>query len=129
MERVTHRLVGWSVNVLVAYVVADRGRALWSRDRPALSLPGPEILSLSIVLMPGSARAKLRVAHAVGSAALRAEVQQASLFAYLSAIALAGVALNALLGWWWADPLAAIAIVPIIAKEGFDGIRGRQCDG
>ena len=128
VEQVAHRVIGWSFLVLAAYVVADSGRALWLRDRPALSLPGIGILALSIVVMPVLARAKRRVAHALGSAALRSEAQQTSLCAYLSTIALAGVLLNALLGWWWADPVAALAMVPIIAKEGFDGVRGRNCD-
>ena len=78
--------------------------------------------------MPVLARAKRQVSHALGSAALRSEAQQTSLCAYLSAITLAGVLLNVLFGWWWADPVAALAMVPIIAKEGFDGIRGRDCN-
>lgn len=128
VERAAHRVIGWSFLGLGTYVIAESGRALWFREHPALSVPGIGILALSIVLMPALARAKQRVAHGLGSAALRSEAQQTSLCAYLSAIALAGVLLNALLGWWWADPVAALAMVPIIAKEGVDGMRGRDCD-
>jgi divalent metal cation (Fe/Co/Zn/Cd) transporter len=69
------------------------------------------------------------VARALGSAALEADATQTSLCAYLSIIALVGVALNALAGWWWCDPAAALAMVPIIAKEGVDGVRAKShCD-
>jgi len=80
--------------------------------------------------MPLLARAKRRVALAMRSGALAAEAQQTSLCAYLSAILLAGLVLNATLGWWWADPLAALAMVPIIAKEGLEALRGDSacCD-
>ena len=78
----------------------------------------------SVVVMPALARAKRRVARALGSAALEADAKQTSLCAYLSAIALAGVALNTLFGWWWCDPAAALAMVPIIAREGVEGVRG-----
>jgi divalent metal cation (Fe/Co/Zn/Cd) transporter len=84
------------------------------------------VLALSVVVMPLLARAKRRVARALASGALAAEATQTALCAYLSAIALAGVALNALLGWWWADPVAALAMTPIIAKEGVEGLRGRD---
>jgi divalent metal cation (Fe/Co/Zn/Cd) transporter len=87
------------------------------------------LLFLSVVVMPLLARLKKRVAIELGSRAMVAEAAQTSLCAYLSVIALAGVGLNAWLGWWWADPLAAIAMVPIIAREGVDGIRGEApCD-
>jgi divalent metal cation (Fe/Co/Zn/Cd) transporter len=80
------------------------------------------ILSLSVIVMPLLARAKRQVAGQLGSRALAADAQQTSLCAYLSAIALIGVAMNALLGWWWADPAAALAMVPIIAREGIEGL-------
>jgi divalent metal cation (Fe/Co/Zn/Cd) transporter len=85
---------------------------------------GLVLLALSAVVMPWLARAKRRVARAMSSRALEADAMQTSLCAYLSVIALAGVALNALLGWWWADPVSALAMVPIIALEGVEGVRG-----
>lgn len=129
VERITVRVIGWSFVVLAAYVAVDGATTLWLRERPARSVLGTAILALSVVVMPVLARAKRRVARALGSAALEADATQTSLCAYLSVIALAGVALNAAVGWWWCDPVAALAMVPIIAKEGVEGIRGEpRCD-
>ena len=124
VERVTLRVIGWSFVGLAAYVALDSVTALWFRERPERSVVGTAILALSVIIMPALARAKRRVARLLGSAALEAEATQTSLCAYLSVIALGGVALNTLLGWWWCDPAAALAMVPIIAKEGVEGIRG-----
>jgi divalent metal cation (Fe/Co/Zn/Cd) transporter len=129
VERTTRRVIGWSFVALAAYVTADSALTQWNRERPEGSAMGVAILTLSVVVMPVLARAKRRVARALTSSALEADATQTSLCAYLSAIALAGVALNALLGWWWCDPVAALAMVPIIAKEGMEGIRGEpHCD-
>lgn len=124
-ERVTIRVIGWSFLALAAYVATDSAMTLWSRERPERSVLGMAILVLSVVVMPALARAKRRVARALDSAALEADAMQTSLCAYLSVIALVGVALNALLGWWWSDPVAALAMVPIILKEGIDGVRAK----
>lgn len=129
VERITLRVIGWSFLALAAYVGADSVMSLWFRERPERSVIGMVILALSVVVMPVLARAKRRVARELGSAALEADATQTSLCAYLSVIALVGVALNAFLGWWWADPAAALAMVPIIVKEGVEGIRGEpRCD-
>lgn len=129
-ERVTIRIVGVLFLLLAAYVTVDSALALLRRDPPERSPVGVIILALSVLIMPVLARAKRRVALDMGSGALAAEATQTSLCAYLSAIALAGVGLNALVGWWWADPVAALAMVPIIAKEGVEGVRGQSdcCD-
>ena len=124
VERATHRIIGASFLALAAYVVVESGTTLWQRDEPEASKVGLAILVLSVLVMPAIARASLRVARALGSRALEADAAQTSLCAYLSAIALVGVGLNATLGWWWADPVAALVMVPIIAKEGLEGIRG-----
>ncbi len=124
VERITVRVIGWSFLALALYVAVDSGRSLLLGERPDRSIFGIVILSLSAVIMPLLARAKRRVALALESRTLEAEAKQTSLCAYLSVIALAGVALNAALGWWWADPLAALAMVPIIVKEGWGGVRG-----
>jgi divalent metal cation (Fe/Co/Zn/Cd) transporter len=128
VESITVRVIGWSFLALAAYVVYDGARTLWLRARPERSVAGTTILVLSVIVMPLLARAKRRVARGLTSRALEADARQTSLCAYLSVIALAGVALNAAMGWWWADPAAALAMVPIIAKEGLDGIRGESCD-
>jgi divalent metal cation (Fe/Co/Zn/Cd) transporter len=124
VERVTMRVIGWSFLALAGYVTVDSLTSLWFREHPERSAAGLVILALSVIVMPALARAKRRVARKLASAALEADAMQTSLCAYLSVIALAGVALNALLGWWWADPLAALAMVPIISKEGVEGVRG-----
>jgi divalent metal cation (Fe/Co/Zn/Cd) transporter len=133
VERITLRLIGWSFLALAAYVAYDSGKSLLLRERPERSVVGIVILTLSVIVMPLLARAKRRVAQQLGSRALEADAAQTSLCAYLSVIALVGVALNALLGWWWADPIAALAMVPIIAREGIEGVRGESrcadCEG
>ena len=126
-ERRTLRLIGWSFLALAAYVLYDSARSLWMREHPEGSIVGIVILALSVVVMPLLARAKRRVARAMSSNALESEARQTSLCAYLSAIALAGILLNALFGWWWADPVAALAMVPIIAMEGVEGLRADPC--
>jgi divalent metal cation (Fe/Co/Zn/Cd) transporter len=128
-ERITLRVIGWSFLALAAYVAADSATSLWFRERPERSPIGIVMLALSVVIMPVLARAKRRVARELRSTALEADATQTSLCAYLSVIALAGVALNAAVGWWWCDPVAALAMVPIIAKEGVEGIRAdAHCD-
>jgi divalent metal cation (Fe/Co/Zn/Cd) transporter len=125
VERITLRVIGWSFLALAAYVATDSAITLWYRERPDRSVLGMAILGLSVVVMPVLARAKRRVARALDSAALEADAMQTSLCAYLSVIALVGVGLNALLGWWWSDPVAALTMVPIIVKEGMDGVRAK----
>jgi divalent metal cation (Fe/Co/Zn/Cd) transporter len=127
VERITLRVIGWSFLALATYVVYDSGATLLLQERPAPSAMGIVILALSVVVMPLLARAKRKVARGLSSRALAADAQQTSLCAYLSVIALAGVGLNALFGWWWADPVAALGMVPVIVKEGLDGVRGREC--
>ena len=126
VEQTSHRVVGWCFLALGAYVAYESVESLWTRSRPDRTVIGIAVLAASAIVMPLLARAKRRVAHALESRSLGSEAAQTSLCAYLSIIALAGVALNALCGWWWADPLAALAMVPIIAKEGLAGIRRRH---
>jgi divalent metal cation (Fe/Co/Zn/Cd) transporter len=128
VEVTTRRVVGVCFLALAAYVIVDSAKSLVLREAPAPSPLGVVVLALSVVVMPLLARAKRRVARGLGSRALESEAAQTSLCAYLSVIALAGVALNAAVGWWWADPAAAIVMVPIIAKEGMEGLRGEACD-
>lgn len=123
VELWTRRIVAICFLALAAYVLADAGNTLWQREAPDRSLFGIVVLSLSVIVMPILARSKKRVARAMQSGALEAEATQTSLCAYLSVIGLGGVALNALSGWWWADPGAALIMVPIIAAEGWEGIR------
>jgi divalent metal cation (Fe/Co/Zn/Cd) transporter len=123
IEGATARIIAWSFLALAAFVTYDSITALSLRERPEKSAVGVAILALSVVVMPLLARAKRTIARALRSGALAGESRQTSLCGYLSAIALAGVALNATVGWWWADPAAALAMVPIIAGEGIGGLR------
>jgi divalent metal cation (Fe/Co/Zn/Cd) transporter len=126
-ERVEHlavRIIGGTFLALAVYVTYDGINTLVRRDQPDGSVVGVILLAMSVIVMPLLARAKRRVAGGLGSSALTADATQTSLCAYLSVIALVGVALNTLLGWWWADPVAALGMVPIIVREGIEGLRG-----
>jgi len=123
----TLRIVGWCFIGLAAYVTIDSVKSLYLREEPERSWFGVIILVLSVIVMPALAWGKRQVANELRSAALKAEAKQTSLCAYLSVIALGGVGLNALVGWWWADPAAALCMVPIIAKEGIEALQARDC--
>ena len=128
LEKKAVRLVGVGFLLLAAYVTWDATASLLKREAPKRSTVGIAIAVLSLVVMPVLARAKRRTAKSLGSAALQADSQQTSICAYLSVILLGGLLLNALFGWWWADPTAALIMVPIIVKEGWDGLRGKACE-
>ncbi|HEU5304049.1 MAG TPA: cation transporter [Gemmatimonadales bacterium] len=123
-EHLTVRIIGGTFLALAIYVAYESVDTLIGREAPDGSVVGVVLLAMSVIVMPLLARAKRRVAGALGSSALTADATQTSLCAYLSVIALSGVALNTLLGWWWADPVAALAMVPIIVREGVEGLRG-----
>jgi divalent metal cation (Fe/Co/Zn/Cd) transporter len=127
IERLTLRAVGVSFLALAAYVSWTGVGDLIAGTPPETSVPGIALACLSLVVMPLLARAKRRVAHAMGSVAMRADAKQTEFCTYLSGILLCGLILNAVLGWWWADPIAGLIMVPIIAKEGIDGLRGDPC--
>ena len=126
-ERAALRLVGISFLLLAAYVLFEAATSLLRREPPEASTVGIVIAAISLAVMPLLARAKRRVAARMGSRALAADSRQTQLCAYLSAILLVGLALNHLLGWWWTDPLAALVMVPIIAREGIEALRGETC--
>jgi divalent metal cation (Fe/Co/Zn/Cd) transporter len=128
LEKKAVRLVGISFLLLAAYVTWEGSASLLNREAPERSLVGIAIAALSLIVMPLLARAKRRTAKSLSSAALQADSRQTSICAYLSVILLGGLLLNALFGWWWADPTAALIMVPIIVKEGVDGWRGKACD-
>jgi divalent metal cation (Fe/Co/Zn/Cd) transporter len=114
------RGAGLLLLTLAGYLVVESGRRLVLGDRPDSSLIGLVVTALSLVVMPLLARAKLRVANALGSRALRADAHETIVCAWLSFTTLLGLALNAALGWWWADPVAALAMVPLITREGLE---------
>ena len=128
-ERIAVKVVGVSFLVLSAYVAFDSIKTLWLHEAPEGSLPGIVLAGLSLIIMPLLARAKRRVAAGIGSRALHADSRQTNLCAFLSAILLGGLVLNALLGWWWADPVAGLGMTPIIANEGRETLKAESCGG
>ena len=127
-ERRALRIVGVSFLLLAAYIAYESVLDLWSRRSPEHSIPGIVLACVSLVAMPLLSKAKRKVGRALGSAAMHADAKQTEFCTYLSAILLAGLLLNASFGLWWADPLAALVMVPIIAKEGIEGLQGKSCD-
>jgi divalent metal cation (Fe/Co/Zn/Cd) transporter len=125
-ERIALKLVGISLLALAAYVAVDAAKGLILQEPPERSLVGIILAAVSLVVMPLLARAKRRVAAKLSSQALVADSHQTDICAYLSAILLVGLGLNALFGWWWADPIAALAMVPIIGKEGLEALQGES---
>ncbi len=123
-EKLALRIVGACFVVLAAYIAYESIADLARKQAPERSFPGIILACVSLVVMPLLARAKRAVSRELGSAAMRADARQTDFCTYLSAILLCGLGLNATLGWWWADPAAALLMVPIIAKEGVEGLRG-----
>lgn len=126
-ERLALRIVGLCFVALATYIAYESIGDLTRRHAPEHSMPGIVLACVALIVMPQLSRAKRKVATALGSAAMHADAKQTDFCVYLSAILLAGLLLNALFGLWWADPVAALIMAPIIAKEGFEGIRGRAC--
>ena len=126
-ERRTLRVIGAGFLLLAAYVLYDAVDTMVGRRAPSHSPVGMVLAALSLCVMPLLAHFKRRIASKLASGALEAETRQTEVCAYLSAILLAGLGLNAWLGWWWADPVAGLAMTPLIAKEGWEAIRGRTC--
>jgi divalent metal cation (Fe/Co/Zn/Cd) transporter len=127
-EKRALKIVGVCFLGLAAYIAYESVLDLWSRRASEHSIPGIVLACVSLVVMPILSKAKRKVGHALGSAAMHADAKQTEFCTYLSAILLAGLLLNALWGLWWADPAAALLMVPIIAKEGIEGLQGRACD-
>jgi divalent metal cation (Fe/Co/Zn/Cd) transporter len=127
IEAITLRIVGVCFIALAVYVSYDSITALLRREAPERSMPGIALAIASLIAMPLLARAKRRVARGINSGAMFADARQTDFCVYLSAILLGGLLLNALLGWWWADPIAALVMVPLIGKEGVEAMRGKTC--
>ncbi len=127
VDAVSVRIVGICFLVLALYIAYDSVRMLFLREAPERSLPGIALAIASLVVMPILARAKRRVARTIASNALAADAKQTELCMYLSAILLGGLVLNATVGWWWADPAAGLLMIPIVVREGINGLRGRSC--
>ena len=127
VELITLRIVGICFLALALYVGYEAISSLVYFELPERSVLGILLAIASLIVMPLLTRAKRGVAGAIRSEAMLADAKQTELCTYLSAILLGGLLLNALLGWWWADPVAALVMVPIIAKEGIEALRGDPC--
>lgn len=126
-ERSALRFIGTCFVALAAYLTYESVRDLLRGTAPERSIAGVAIACASLVAMPLLSRAKKRVGAQLGSRAMQADARQTDFCVWLSAILLAGLLLNALLGWWWADPAAALLMVPLIVREGVQSLRGETC--
>jgi divalent metal cation (Fe/Co/Zn/Cd) transporter len=127
LERRAGRLVALSLAALAAYILTDATRTLWQQEKPEPSLPGIGLTIISMLVMWRLARAKRSAAAALDSRAMAADAFQTTACWWLSLSALLGVGLNSLLGWWWADPLAAVAMTGLLAREALEAWRGETC--
>ncbi len=127
VERRAQRLVAISLFGLAAYITGDAAYSLVTGERPAPSTVGMVLTAVSLVVMWWLARAKLRAARSLGSRALESDAFQTTACWWLSVAALVGIGLNAVLSWWWADPVAAVVISLLITREGREAWRGENC--
>lgn len=128
VEQRAERLVGVAFLLLAAYVTFEALRSLIGAEAPDASAVGIALTAVSIPVMLWLASAKRRTGEALGSRALIADSKQTRACWYLSVVALAGLAANAVLGWWWADPLAALGIAVLLVREGLEAVRGEDDD-
>ncbi|MGH2920702.1 MAG: cation diffusion facilitator family transporter [Gaiellaceae bacterium] len=127
-ERRAQKLVAVQFFILAPYVTIEAVRTLVTRSEPEVSWLGIALTAGSAIFMPLFGMAKRRVGRALNSSATVSEGVQNILCAYLAIAVLVGLALNALLGWWWADPLAALVIAYVAVREGLESWRGDACD-
>jgi divalent metal cation (Fe/Co/Zn/Cd) transporter len=127
-ERLALRIVGVCFLGLATYIACESIRDLIQKHSPEHSIPGIVLACVSLLVMPLLSRAKRKVGATLGSAAMNADAKQTDFCAYLSAILLGGLVLNALFGLWWADPVAALVMAPMIGKEGYERICGKSCN-
>jgi len=119
-QRRALQIIGLTFLALALYVGVQAVRDLAAHARPESSLPGVLVAGAALVVMPLLARAKRRTGRALENPTLVAESAETAFCAWLSATVLVGVGLNALLGWWWADPVAALVIAGFAIKEGLE---------
>jgi divalent metal cation (Fe/Co/Zn/Cd) transporter len=128
VERRALRLIGVAFLVLSAFIAFESARSLLGRHEPDASVLGIVLTALSIVVMRWLATAKRRVGIAMGSRAVEADSAQTSACVYLSIVVLGGLVLNALFGWWWADPVAALGVVVFLVREGREALTAEHAD-
>jgi divalent metal cation (Fe/Co/Zn/Cd) transporter len=128
-EQLSLQITGWCFLALSAYVGYEALSVLWKHEAPERSVPGLILAAVSVLFMPWLAGQKKAVAKNLGSFALETDSKQALFCSYLSAILLVGLVLNASFGWWWADSVAALIMVPVMAREGLLALKGKSCCG
>ena len=126
-EKQALRVVGLCFVGLSIYIAYESVSDLLQARAPEHSIPGIILACISLIVMPVLSRAKWKVGTELGSAAMHADAKQTEFCAYLSAILLGGLVMNSLFGLWWADPIAALIMVPIIAREGIEDLQGKAC--
>lgn len=131
-ERVEHAeqraagLVGWSLMLLAVYILFNSAWGLWHLEVPESSLPGILLALAALVVMPFLVVTKRRIASRIGSLALRYDADEGVVCAYMAAVLLIGLLLRSVLGWWWADPVAALGIVYFMVREGLEAIEASK---
>jgi divalent metal cation (Fe/Co/Zn/Cd) transporter len=128
VEQRALKLIGVAFFVLAAWVAQDSIRSLAAGDEPDSSLIGILVTGSSLLVMPILAAKKRRVGIDMGSRAVESDSRQTTACVYLSATVLGGLVLNALFGWWWADPLAALGVVGFLIREGIEAFGAEHAD-
>jgi divalent metal cation (Fe/Co/Zn/Cd) transporter len=126
-EHTARRAIAVCFFALAAYIALEAGRDLWKAEPPERSLAAVLIAGASAAAMPLLARLKRRLALRMGMASLASEAMQTAICGYLSLILLAALAVYQVTGWWWVDAVGALAMVPIIVREGNAAWRGKSC--
>jgi divalent metal cation (Fe/Co/Zn/Cd) transporter len=121
-ERRALRVIAVTFFLLAAYIAVDAAYTLASASKPEQSIPGIAVAAAALLVMPTLALLKRRTGKSLGSQALLADAAESAFCAYLSGIVLLGVLMNAAFGWWWADPLAALLVIPLVVKEGLEAL-------
>jgi divalent metal cation (Fe/Co/Zn/Cd) transporter len=128
-EKRVRRFIGATFLALALYVALRAGFDLYAKEQPGTTTVGIVLAAASLAIMPTVSWAKLKAAGRIGSPALRAEAKETLACSYLSFTLLLGLAANSAFRWWWADPMAALLMVPWLIKEGLEGVRGDDsCD-
>jgi divalent metal cation (Fe/Co/Zn/Cd) transporter len=124
LEQGALRVIGVTFFLLAAYIIADAAYTLIAQSKPESSVPGIAVTAAALAVMPALGALKRRTGTALGSPMLLADATESLFCAYLSATVLIGLLVNAAFGWWWADPVAALAVVPLVLKEGLEALEG-----
>jgi cation diffusion facilitator family transporter len=127
IEKRASRIAGALLLALAAYVLLDSLRRLYVGAEAGESMLGVALTAVSLIVMPVLGRAKLRAAAELNSRALRADAYETITCAWLSLTTLLGLTANAAFGWHWADPIAALVLVPLIVREGLESVRAQGC--